>query len=759
MNTKAPLRFGIPILWLGMIFCTYTYGQAGSLDLGFDPGSGYNANVLGMAEGSDGSVVVVGAFTNYNGTTINRISRLDPNGVLDGTFAIGTGANGNVVDVELLPGNGMFLGGAFFQFNGVQARRVVKLLPNGTVDSGFSAGIPGPNAQVNTIAVQSDGKVVIGGTFTEVGGVPRNRIARLNANGTLDTGFDPGAGANADVTCVDVLEDGRILVGGHFTSFNGTARSSAAVLNTDGSLDNTFAIGAGFNSFVFACLALPDGTSMWAGSFSTFDGVLQRAIAHLDANGSAVAGFQNLMPFGSEVFSIAPLPTGGFVLGGVFTGVGTHVAPNVAVIDGTGSPDVNFVPGAGPSSQPLAIEQLASGRLLLGGTFSSYDGITRNRIARIEGPCDPVMWFADVDADGFGDANSAAIGCTAPTGFVGNDDDCDDTNDQIGVGTTWYRDLDGDEYGDHADSIVACLQPLGYEDDNFDCDDTDPTIAVDNACDDVDPYTANDALLPWPNCGCLGQSTVISAKAFLEGPYDPTSGLMCDDLRVAGLIPLTEPYTALGYPPADGSAPSGDTMDPAVLNVTGPNAIVDWVVLEIRAGFDGSQRLSTRFALIQRDGDIVEADGFSPVRFPLGFGFRRLAVLHRNHMGIVENTTSNGSYYETSTADLTSAAFVPFGGVSSRVQIGDVWLLRAGDTSFDDEVQYVGQGNDRDPILVRIGGGVPTNTSNGYFTEDVNMDGVVKYTGAQNDRDPILVTVGGGTPTNIRPHVYLFPSP
>jgi hypothetical protein len=82
--------------------------------------------------------------------------------------------------------------------------------------------------------------------------------------------------------------------------------------------------------------------------------------------------------------------------------------------------------------------------------------------------------------------------------------------------------------------------------------------------------------------------------------------------------------------------------------------------------------------------------------------------------------------------------------------VGGIQVLAAGDVTFNGTVSYVGSGNDRDPILLRVGGGTPTNTASGYWREDTNLDGVVKYIGAANDRDIILQSIGGIVPSNTR---------
>lgn len=237
----------------------------------------------------------------------------------------------------------------------------------------------------------------------------------------------------------------------------------------------------------------------------------------------------------------------------------------------------------------------------------------------------------------------------------------------------------------------------------------------------------------------------LNIAAILEGPYDDSNGLMNDNLRGMPDFPLSEPFTALGYGHTDGG---GESINTSVLTTTGNDAIVDWILLELRDPLDETIILASRSALVQRDGDVVDTDGISPVTFNHSPADYYVAVLHRNHLGIMTATPvtmTDG----TNNLDFTTAS-TPTYGTSARKSIGSVEVLWAGDVSFDGQLKYIGSGNDRDPILLAIGGSVPTATTTGYRQEDVNMDGTVKYIGSVNDRDPILVNVGGSVPTAIR---------
>jgi hypothetical protein len=232
----------------------------------------------------------------------------------------------------------------------------------------------------------------------------------------------------------------------------------------------------------------------------------------------------------------------------------------------------------------------------------------------------------------------------------------------------------------------------------------------------------------------------IAAKAFLQGPFNGID--MDDDLRAANLIPLSDPYPAIGYVHVNGA---GASTTNSVLSINGTNAIVDWVLIEVRSDTSPSQRIYTTSALLQRDGDIVSTDGVSSITLPIAPGNYHIAIRHRNHLGVM---TANP-------VSLTVGTTLNFNTISTwgngaMVNINGTNALWAGDASFDGIIKYVGSNNDRDLLLNRIGGIVPTNIVSGYHQEDINLSGTTIYSGANNDRDIILFNIGGVIPTNTK---------
>lgn len=238
----------------------------------------------------------------------------------------------------------------------------------------------------------------------------------------------------------------------------------------------------------------------------------------------------------------------------------------------------------------------------------------------------------------------------------------------------------------------------------------------------------------------------LDVRAFLGGSYDPQTGLMRDDLRAGGLLPWLEPYSAMGYVHAGGGG--GETVAPLRFSATGSEAIVDWVVLELRDAGDPASVLHSKSVLLRRDGKVVATDGRSAVSMQAVEGDYYVALRHRNHLGMMTAAPVSLGLVPTM-VDFTDADLATW-GTDARMELGAISALWPGDADFDGRVKYTGLGNDRDKVLQAIGGEVPTNVVTGYHNADVNLDGAVRYTGMDNDRDLILQVVGGTVPTTVR---------
>jgi uncharacterized delta-60 repeat protein len=265
----------------------------GSLDAGFDSGSGANDCVRTCVLQPDGKIIIGGDFTSYNGTARNHIARLNADGSLDMGF--GSGVSFTILTCALQPDGKVIVGG----YDG----GLFRLNADGSWDAGFDpgSGVGGGGTSVNDCILQPDGKIIIGGEFTSYNGTARNRIARLNADGSLDTGFDPGSGAGFSGTsslgtspeihtCV-LQPDGKIIIGGDFTSYNGYARKHITRLNANGSIDVSFNPSRGTDGFVHTSALQPDGKIIIGGGFTSYNDIGSKNIARLNSDGSLDTGF------------------------------------------------------------------------------------------------------------------------------------------------------------------------------------------------------------------------------------------------------------------------------------------------------------------------------------------------------------------------------------------------------------------------------------------------------------------------------------
>ncbi|MEO1258444.1 MAG: alpha/beta fold hydrolase [Bacteroidota bacterium] len=217
----------------------------------------------------------------------------------------------------------------------------------------------------------------------------------------------------------------------------------------------------------------------------------------------------------------------------------------------------------------------------------------------------------------------------------------------------------------------------------------------------------------------IQRSIFITPKIFLQGPYDPDSTLMSDALRAEGHVPVSEPFTSLGFNLVNYA--TSDTLTAALLSLTGPNAIVDWVFLELRDQADSTIVRAARPALIQRDGEVVDLDGTSPVAFTgLTGDDYFLVVRHRNHLGVMTASPLSLSNL-SSTFDFTTNANNSLGGTNGIAEItSGIYGLYAGD--FDGNGQL--QNTDVNALIQTIGNA-------GYLSGDLDMNGQVQNTDLQ----------------------------
>jgi uncharacterized delta-60 repeat protein len=354
----------------------------GSIDATFIVGNGTNKYVSVIVIQPDGKILIGGDFGNYNGTPCGHIARLNVDGSLDGSFNQGTGANNLVLAIALQPDGKILIGGTFTSYDGSPSRRIARLNANGSLETSFIHG-NGANEWIEAIAVQPDGKVLIGGLFTIYDGTARNRLARLNADGSLDTSFDVGPASDSRVSDIALQPDGKILVGGAFDLINFIYGSYLKKFNTDGSTDTSFDPGLDANEQVDVLALRSDGKIFVGGSFTSYNGVNRGRIALINSEGSLNSSFNPVMGANFFVRAFALQPNGKILVGGLFTIYNDTRCRRIAQLNADGSIDDSFYAGEGPNGVVRSLALRSNGKIIVGGGFNSFDSISHGNIVQL----------------------------------------------------------------------------------------------------------------------------------------------------------------------------------------------------------------------------------------------------------------------------------------------------------------------------------------------------------------------------------------
>jgi uncharacterized delta-60 repeat protein len=359
----------------------------GVLDPIFDIGAGPpTATVYTLENEVDGSWFVGGSFVVFDSQNQGRLAKIDSDGVLDtGYLTPGVGFDNSVYHLISLANNKTIACGSFTRYNGVSSARITRLLADGTFDDTFNPAEAGANNIIKSGVVQFDNKMVIVGSFTSYNGVAANRIIRITADGAVDPTFVSGTGTNNQIYAIAMQSDGRFIVAGNFTSYNGTSVNRILRLLANGSIDPTFNIGSGADGIVEAILIQPDGKILLGGRFSFINGNPYNRIVRLNSDGGIDPSFVIGNGFDKNVYSIAMQSDNKIIVGGTFLNYGSVSVKRVLRLNINGSLDTSFTTGSGFSNgevRTILVQQ--DDRLLLGGTFSgTYNGTPIQRMIRL----------------------------------------------------------------------------------------------------------------------------------------------------------------------------------------------------------------------------------------------------------------------------------------------------------------------------------------------------------------------------------------
>ncbi|WP_136151971.1 T9SS type A sorting domain-containing protein [Flavobacterium sangjuense] len=326
---------------------------------------------------SSGKILIAGTFTNYNGTAINRIARLNANGTLDETFTVGEGADGEIRSMALLPNGKIVITGEFTKYNNISRTRIAVLNVDGSLYTSFNPN-SGPNYPVTAVAVQADGKILISGSFTYYNVTPVSSLVRINANGSIDNSFTP---PNAIRGNISVLANGKIL------GIN-TDNRYIYRLNSTGTLDNTFNFGyAGIEYECRNIYPLPDGkiiaSMLFKNDISSTDDDVKKLV-RLNSDGSSDNSFY--IGSGTTTYDLdkyAVQSDGRLLVSGFFVNYNDKIVKGVMRLNTDGTYDPSFNGGTnGSNGEVTDIMMLPNGKMIIQGPFSEYNDV-RTRVAKL----------------------------------------------------------------------------------------------------------------------------------------------------------------------------------------------------------------------------------------------------------------------------------------------------------------------------------------------------------------------------------------
>ena len=374
----AALSFVILLSLVGECF-----GVEGSPDSFFASGQ-LNIAVRAVAAQADGKLIISGAFTitRVGGFVTKGVARLHTDGSIDESFK--AELSGYPFEVRALcvqPDGKILVGGQFSAAGATPRGNIVRLLSNGSLDSDFAGGLPGCNGTVIALALQPDGKIIVGGSFTTMHGQARGRVCRLNPDGTLDEFFASGlSGAAGTVAAVLIQPDGKTVIAGYFLKVNDTNKKRIARLNLDGSLDGNFRAAAEGDVLGLALQA--NGGIFLVGVFDVVSGQQRGGIARLNTDGTLDTDFD--ASANGKVSTVLAQRYGNILVGGEFTAIDSIPMGRIARLTSAGLLDSTFAKGAGANSYIDDILQQADGKIVVVGDFTTIGGMPRQRVARLE---------------------------------------------------------------------------------------------------------------------------------------------------------------------------------------------------------------------------------------------------------------------------------------------------------------------------------------------------------------------------------------
>lgn len=363
------------------LFPVFTNAQDGKLDLTFDLGTTTNDIINKWEYLPDGKIVICGKFSAYKGIKRDKIARLNADYSLDTTFKAQISTDNQILEVVGQPDGKLLVGGNFNTYTNTETKGIVRLLPSGSVDSTFHTG-SGFDGGTEKLSVLANGKILAAGRFDEYNGVPTHGIIRLHPDGRLDSSFVFDRGPeNGTVLSFSIQEDGKIIAGGN----------KLMRLLPDGQLDPSFDPGYGPDGMIYRTAVQKDGKIIISGIFGAYNGTYSSHFARVLPTGSIDPSFNRLVLHQGFIFGIVIQPDGKLVVGGNFILNENPFLYKVLLtrLNENGTLDTTFSTSTG-YEVVTDLKSQPDGQLLVFGSFRSIGDVGRNYIARVNNSVLPV---------------------------------------------------------------------------------------------------------------------------------------------------------------------------------------------------------------------------------------------------------------------------------------------------------------------------------------------------------------------------------
>lgn len=379
MKAKVTL-FKLPIFLLFLLSSNFMIAQTGwSIDQSFTPS---------IVKTRDFFFRINKSYDKYYfAQNLDRkvLRRMSEQGTVDDNYNLET--NGNIIAITQAQNGKTYIGGDFTSASNVFAPKTIRLNSDGTRDLTF---LPDSNSQaVHSLYELPDGKILVG---------REGSIQRLNSDGTLDTSFATVT-TNSIVQTFSILPNNKILVGGYFTTVNGSTKNRIVLLDSDGTVDNSFVVGTGFDHDVYIIKQANDGSFFIGGKFTTFKGSVVNRMAKISATGDLDTTFHNNNSgFNDEIWTIEFMEDNKPLIGGLFTSYNGIENNSIVKLNFDATVDSTFDTGAADSNGYVyKIIINSSNNIFVSGTFLKYKNTLTNQafIVNNNGSINNSFYFDD----------------------------------------------------------------------------------------------------------------------------------------------------------------------------------------------------------------------------------------------------------------------------------------------------------------------------------------------------------------------------